>query len=431
MVTTDVTKLIDGLDYLLQVEQLEQLHAQMDLLIPLLIEQKEADTLITLLKRILPALLERQQSSHVARYLQLVEPYVSTKDSERYALLSLLYGHTYFVIEEIDKAVHYYQEALSYFMHAEPINFRLMSSALLNLSSLTEQKLSPAQQLSYARVISIFSTMQQQQEKAEDIVHRYAVYYETCLNLQRFEEAKSILQKMKNAGCPPYCREELQIYAFEVLFYYRQHDYEQTLHYGDVLLSRFSKQKNMTVLSYIYTILIESAEQVQQTAKAASLRAEKAALEKTLQLKRNELHAQLPVKPFDTLPNSTPLSCIAETVNNTLKAKSYTLLIYDISNTAVTEDDSLAALHASQLPLLRPYVTVFTALKSTQLLYVLEGDDEVIAAAIEQTRAASLDFTPVVGYCHASAYTFTTFEQLLQMTYAHIYYAYSKQYKLS
>lgn len=433
MVTIDVSKLIDGIYYLLDSEQYDELHIQLDLLIPLLIEQQQATALFALLERICPALLERQQAADVARYLQLVEPHVPKTNSAHYAILSLLYGHTYYVIEETERAVCYYREALSYFMQSKPINFKRISLALLNLTAITGNELSAEQQLAYARAISIFSSMESDniKDSARAIVFRYATYFETCLRLERFDEANTVLQKMKQADCAAYSREALQIHAFETMLYYRQQRYDEALHCGEALLRHFPNNKNMTILSYIYTVLIDCAHALQLEEKVTHLMKVHETVQQRLELQRHKLHEQLQVTPMHTLENSTPLPQIATMINNTLSEQCYTLLIYDVSVHDDAQHDTLVNLHAIQLQALEPHVVAFTTLKSTQLLYVLQGDDKYVAAAIEHAITRPLPCIPITGYCHASHYSFTAFEQLLQMTYAHIYYAYSKQHKLS
>lgn len=431
MLQTDVSKLLDGMHYLIENEQYDALFTQLQFAVTLLLEQQHIEEVIALFDQAIPILLTEHKVSIVRELVELVMPHVQPDDAYLYGKMLFFSGHVYFLIEETDQSIHYYRQSLGYFMKCEPVPFQTIAITLLNLAALTEKTTTYETQLSYARIISVFKSINTTDETAKDIVNKYSFYYETCLRLERFDDAYAILLKLKQLTCPPQSREQLQVQGAEVMYYYKTKQYDIALQLVTHVLAQFPKHQNITIMLLMYNVAIDCSNKLQHVPEAMQLQKERDALQKHLQMQRMELNEKFPL-PTNTLPDSTSLQLMSQYVNDALaQGTCYTVIVYDVSLFEEGEQTTmLKQLHTAMQQTFSQPIVYFTAINRHQSVYVVPCGEAHTWARIEKVLS-TLPFSPTYGYCHSSKAAIPTFEQLLHMSYAYIYYAHSQKRKVT
>lgn len=357
--------------------------------------------------------------------LELIMPHVPKENAEFYSIMHICFGHVYFLLQDNDKTIQHYKEALSYLMLVEPIDISRIAIVQSNLAIVTEPNDSFDTQMSYARIISVFKHMNPNHVKDGDRLTFFAFYYDTCIRTKRFDEAQRILTQWAEIDYEPYSREQLQFFSYTMQFHYVQQQYDEAIAHGIRILETFDHAKNTSIILYVYDMLIDCYRQLGDTVSAARRQQEHDDLYAQFTAQRQAIDDQFPVNTASFLPNSTPLPHITKQMD-TLSSP-YIVVVFDLSsNDDAVQVEQLQRIHTQFMQQFEPRLLYVTALKNSQSLYVIRGEDDTIYDQLLQLKS-SLAFPVTFGYCTSTDAPDFTFEQRMQMCYAHIYYAYSKK----
>ncbi|OCS89168.1 hypothetical protein [Caryophanon latum] len=426
--------LISNLDHLRQENKLQEYVEQFYFFLATAVQKEDAKLLHTLLDQYVREVVYLDDRVRLYQLLQAAETFMNLPEYKEYrALFYLMKGNVLYVSLEYEKAIENYKRAIS--AAAETQDFHVLGVALNNSMAFSNHfELNERKVVSLMSSVFICMTNGQQRRKQYMLL---ILPIEIALDLQQYDYAQQLLDALNAQVVHEniILRELRQLDVVQLRIYLKSKKYDVFFaKLAELQSAGFQHQYDLQQVMYEYAI--EAADGIND---AEAKQHYKQQYERCEQL-RSKIAQKLQrykVKTEELMRYMIRFEVLKKKANRHIERGAlpqYTVIMFHVERQHLSDEELKTlqlAMHEHMLPNLQSILFGCTMVSSSKMLYVFKQTEAemivylrqhikpIIAAYRQKTNKS---FRVIISYVQNDLYDYNTFEQILQYSYALMYY---------